>query len=212
MFCALISKLPVSFWKIIYASYSKLSKELKNSNEIFVDQGVLELLIFSTALTYCHKINGWADPTDNFIVHKLKDGCCRQHYCTNVRWPITVPLLGCMVHALHSVCSSSFEVPLSKAAFVTAFFFCFLQVGEFTAASKAADPAHIFASGLRVKIYQEWWLGLAFQTLTNRVHQYLSASAQGMIHFYVESLPHWTMFVNERLVTVPFLFTLIKHC
>ena len=34
-----------SFWKIIYASYGKLSKELKNSIKIKVGQAVLELLI-----------------------------------------------------------------------------------------------------------------------------------------------------------------------
>ena len=33
------------FWKIRYASYSKMSKELKNSLKIKVGQAVLELLI-----------------------------------------------------------------------------------------------------------------------------------------------------------------------
>ena len=33
------------FWKIIYVSYSKLPKELKNSIKIKVGQAVLELLI-----------------------------------------------------------------------------------------------------------------------------------------------------------------------
>ena len=45
MFCALILRLPLSFWKMIHASYSKLSKELKNSTKIKVGQAVLELLI-----------------------------------------------------------------------------------------------------------------------------------------------------------------------
>ena len=40
-----ISTLSKSFWKIIYASYSKLSKELKNSIKMKVGQAVLELLI-----------------------------------------------------------------------------------------------------------------------------------------------------------------------
>ena len=40
-----ISKISTSFWKIIYASYGKLSKELKNSIKIEVGQAVLELLI-----------------------------------------------------------------------------------------------------------------------------------------------------------------------
>ena len=41
-----IWKLSTSFWKkIIYASYSKLSKELKNSIKIKVGQAIFELLI-----------------------------------------------------------------------------------------------------------------------------------------------------------------------
>ena len=40
-----ISKLSTSFWKIMYASYSKLSKELKNSIKFEVGEAVLELLI-----------------------------------------------------------------------------------------------------------------------------------------------------------------------
>ena len=46
-----ISKSSTSFWKIIYASYSKLSKELKNSIKIKVGQAVLELLIQKQHLT-----------------------------------------------------------------------------------------------------------------------------------------------------------------
>ena len=42
IFCS-ISKLATSIWKITYASYSKLSKELKNYTEIKVGQAVLEL-------------------------------------------------------------------------------------------------------------------------------------------------------------------------
>ena len=38
-------KVSTSFWKIIYASYSKLYKELKNSIKIKVRQAILDLLI-----------------------------------------------------------------------------------------------------------------------------------------------------------------------
>ena len=40
-----VSKLSTSYWKIIYASYSTLFKELKNSIKIKVGQMVFELLI-----------------------------------------------------------------------------------------------------------------------------------------------------------------------
>ena len=45
MFCALSQNYQHLFEKIMYASYSKLSKELKNSIKIMVGQAVLELLI-----------------------------------------------------------------------------------------------------------------------------------------------------------------------
>ena len=48
MFCARTSKLSTSFQKIIYASHSKFSKELKNSIKIKVGQAVLKLLIPTT--------------------------------------------------------------------------------------------------------------------------------------------------------------------
>ena len=44
MFC-LNLKLSKDFWKMIYASYSKLFKELKNGIEILVGQAVLKLWI-----------------------------------------------------------------------------------------------------------------------------------------------------------------------
>ena len=45
-FVLFLSKLSTSFWKKkLYASYSKLSKELENSINIKVGQAVLELLI-----------------------------------------------------------------------------------------------------------------------------------------------------------------------
>ena len=52
------------FWKIIYASHSKLSKELKNGIKIWVGQAVLQLLMktifelfWSTTYNFYYKIN-----------------------------------------------------------------------------------------------------------------------------------------------------------
>ena len=41
MFCALSQNYQHLFWKIIYASYSELSKELKTGTEILVGQAIL---------------------------------------------------------------------------------------------------------------------------------------------------------------------------
>ena len=48
MFCALSQNYYHLFWKVICASYRKLSKELKNSIKILARQAVLELLIQTT--------------------------------------------------------------------------------------------------------------------------------------------------------------------
>ena len=47
-----VSKLSTSFWKIIYASCSKLSKELKNDTEILVGQAVFKLWIKTAKILF----------------------------------------------------------------------------------------------------------------------------------------------------------------
>ena len=45
MFCALSQNISTTFWKINYASYKEVFKELKNGNEILVGQAVFKLQI-----------------------------------------------------------------------------------------------------------------------------------------------------------------------
>ncbi len=91
----------------------------------------LQKLAPSTIATYVsgvgfyHKVWGWPDPTRNFLVAKLLEGCRRG--ClpwADKRLPITLPLLSHLLHALPSVCSSLFEVSLFKAVF---FSYCLQQ-------------------------------------------------------------------------------------
>ena len=97
-----------------------------------------------SAISYVHKINLWPDPTDCFVVKKMKEGCKRQGYHTDNRRPITYKLLGRLIDVLPSICSSAFEVTLFKAAFMLSFF-GFLRVGEFTSPTKSADTSRIIA-------------------------------------------------------------------
>jgi hypothetical protein len=90
---------------------------------------------YTTALAYVHKINGWVDPTDNFLIKKLREGARRDDNRSDNRLPITLDILGKLASCLPAVCSSSYEVILFRAAFSIAFF-GFLRVGEFTTASK----------------------------------------------------------------------------
>ena len=80
------------------------------------------------------KLRGWADPTDNFIVAKLLEGCRRDGAMQDGRLPISLSLLCRLLEALPKVCASQFESTMFRAAMLSALF-GFLRVGEFTANS-----------------------------------------------------------------------------
>ena len=73
--------------------------------------------IHISAIAYAHKVNGWPDPTDCFVVKKMKEGYKRQNPRVDSRNPITYRLLCRLVDVLPSICSSDFEASLFKAAF-----------------------------------------------------------------------------------------------
>ena len=97
-----------------------------------------------SALAFVHKVNGWLDPTDSFIIKKLKEGCKRGNPQCDSRLPITPILLRDLVEKLPSMCSSQYEALLFKAAFLLAFV-GFLRVGEFTSLKKSGDTSRILA-------------------------------------------------------------------
>jgi hypothetical protein len=88
-----------------------------------------------SALAFAHKVNSWVNPTDNFMVKKLKEGCRRANPRSDGRLSITPNILTSIIQKLTSVCKSQFEVYLFRAAFLLAFF-CFLRVGELTCPRK----------------------------------------------------------------------------
>ncbi len=110
-----------------------------NTGEVvaFVAQLCIEGLAASSintyisAISFVHKINDWADPTSSFIITKLREGCKRLRPQSDSRYPITLPILQRIVSVLPSVCASTYEVILFRAAFLLAFF-GFLRVSEFT--------------------------------------------------------------------------------
>ena len=84
-----------------------------------------------SALTFVHKINGWQDPSDNFFIKKLKEGCRRKNPREDARLPISPVILQAIINKLTSICKSLYEAEMFKAAFLLAFF-GFLRVGEFS--------------------------------------------------------------------------------
>lgn len=98
-----------------------------------------------SAIAFIHKLNFWLDPTDCFVIRKLREGLRRQGRGTDTRHPITYRLLGRLIDILPSVCRSAYEVSLFRAAFLLSFF-GFLRVGELACASKKADTSRVISS------------------------------------------------------------------
>ncbi len=97
-----------------------------------------------SAIAFAHKANGWRDPSDNFIVKKILEGCRRDNPGVDNRLPITSDILKRLISVLMAICKSQYEYLLFRAAFALAFF-GFLRVGEFTCSSKKASSERILS-------------------------------------------------------------------
>lgn len=89
-------------------------------------------------------MNGQQDPTDNFIVRKILEGCRRSRRQSDSRAPITLPILTKIVHALPHVCFSDYETKLFTAAYLLAYY-GMLRVSEvvFTSQEQADKPLRL---------------------------------------------------------------------
>jgi integrase len=97
---------------------------------------------YTASISYVHKINGWEDPCDYFIIKKLKDDCKRQKGRPDNRRPITIPILVRLINLLHAICASNYEAIRFETAFLVAFF-GFLRIGELAADSNVINNGHI---------------------------------------------------------------------
>ena len=70
-----------------------------------------------SALSFVHKINGWQDPSNNFLVKKLKEGCKRSSPRVDSRLPITPTLLEKLIRSLSCICSTSLRLCYSRLLF-----------------------------------------------------------------------------------------------
>ena len=92
------------------------------------------ILTYVVAVGFYHKLQGWDDPSNNFLVSKLLEGCRRLRPLSDARLPMSIPILVQITQSLPAVCTSTFEACLFKAIFVCAFF-GFMRVGELVANS-----------------------------------------------------------------------------
>ena len=76
-----------------------------------------------------HKLNGWEDPTDNWLLTKLLQGMQKTKKTTDHRCPITFSKLELILQILPTICSNTYETNLFAAAYSVAFF-GFFRISE----------------------------------------------------------------------------------
>lgn len=77
---------------------------------------------YVAGINHFHKLHGYADLREVFIVKKMLEGCLRLKKTKDTRLPITIEILKDVCDILPAVCYNQFEANLFKAAFLLAFF------------------------------------------------------------------------------------------
>ena len=94
---------------------------------------------YVAGISFYHKLNGYVDMSNVFVIRKLLEGCRRQRRTRDVRAPILQSTLVRILDLLPSVCSSAYETCLFQTAYSIAYFGLF-RVSELTYAAKSPKP------------------------------------------------------------------------
>ena len=87
---------------------------------------------YVSAIAYFHKLQGYSDPADTFLVRKTLAGLRKLQPAVDTRLPITLDILRQLIGYLYDLGLGFFQTKLYKAMFLLAFF-AFLRIGEMTA-------------------------------------------------------------------------------
>ncbi|KAK2188217.1 hypothetical protein NP493_140g04020 [Ridgeia piscesae] len=87
------------------------------------------IISYVSAISYFHKINGFQDPAKSFIISRLLIGAQNLRTVSDVRLPITLPILTKLVTAVPIVITSRYKQVMLRAMMVLAFK-AYLRVGE----------------------------------------------------------------------------------
>ena len=77
---------------------------------------------YYSGISFFHKVNELTDPTSNFVIQKMLEGCCPSRKQNDNRAPISKHLLTGICAKLNEICYSPYEVLLFKATFTLAYF------------------------------------------------------------------------------------------
>ncbi|XP_033727320.1 uncharacterized protein LOC117316694 [Pecten maximus] len=96
-----------------------------------VDTGLASSTIHSyiSAISYIHKLGGFSDPTQSFLIRKMLVGLHKGGNKPDFRQPITLDILHKIVTSLSKTCTSYYDMIMFKSMYLLAFH-AFLRIGE----------------------------------------------------------------------------------
>ena len=119
-----------------------------------VSQVLLQLVVapstiksYLSAIGYVHKLKGLRDPTRAFIIDKLLTALSRQS-SSDIRLPISRPVLHALVGSLNHNNSSAFHRTLFSTMFLIAFY-GFFRIGELAAKNANSGSSVLQFSDMR---------------------------------------------------------------
>ena len=77
---------------------------------------------YVAGINYYHKLSGYYDLMEIFVINKLIEGCKRGRICRDNRAPLTKSILALVCNTLPLVCYNNYEQKLFSALFVFAYF------------------------------------------------------------------------------------------
>lgn len=107
--------------------------------------------LYISAIAFYHKLQGFNDPTNNFLITKALHGLKRSRgRVEDLRRPITFNIMVKIMASLPAICSSPYEVKLFTCAFSLAYF-ALLRVGECTFTGDNTNAHFIRFQGIQIQ-------------------------------------------------------------
>lgn len=80
------------------------------------------IALYMSSISFLHKIKGFYNPSESFVIRKMLEGCKRLRHRQDFRAPISLSMLNRLVALLSNVCYTEYESSLFEAAFYLAYF------------------------------------------------------------------------------------------
>ena len=93
------------------------------------------VLTHSAALSYIHKLNGFSDPANSFVVKSLLNAIKKDSPKSLAKLSITLPMLHELLGRIHSILCCSYDESMYKAIFLMQYHAC-ARVGELVVSGK----------------------------------------------------------------------------